>query len=291
MPTPDQSDRIRSYNLFGETAEIPDVVHCETVQERSRLHNWEFRPHRHARLHQVLLITEGSGLADIEDRQIPMTPDMVINVPRGHVHGFCFREDTKGWVVTLSSDLVDECLHEGEGLGAMLNTAGATALTPDLCALARQIFDEYGRRSFGRAHVLRSMAGLLIGLVARALQAGHGEPDPGRDNPLFRRFEALVETEYASRMTVSGYADQLAVSPTHLNRIVRQATGSSASSLITARMLREARRLLIYTTLTAAEIGYALGFSDPAHFSRVFARGTGDPPRRFRERMERRDRG
>ncbi len=44
--------------------------------------------------------------------------------------------------------------------------------------------------------------------------------------------------------------------------------------------------MLIYTNLTAAEIGYELGFSDPAHFSRVFARGIGLPPRAFRQRME-----
>ena len=48
-------------------------------------------------------------------------------------------------------------------------------------------------------------------------------------------------------------------------------------------MLREARRMLIYTNLTAAQIAYDLGFSDPAHFSRVFTKGTGTPPKLFRK--------
>ncbi|WP_246139489.1 helix-turn-helix domain-containing protein [Phaeobacter marinintestinus] len=286
MTSLDQTDRIRSYNLFGETAEIPDVVHCETVQDRSQLHNWEFRPHRHARLHQVLLIADGGGQAHIDGQQVQMTPGMAINVPRGHVHGFSFQEGTQGWVVTLSSDLVDDCLREGEGLGSVMHVPATTTLTPDLRALAEQIFAEYGRRTFGRAHILRAMAALLIGLMARAVQSEQGQVDPGRDNPLFRRFETLIETEYRNRIPVADYAAQLAVSPTHLNRIVRQATGGSASTLINDRMLREARRLLIYTTLSAAEIGYELGFADPAHFSRVFSTGTGQPPRQFRKRME-----
>jgi AraC family transcriptional activator of pobA len=50
-------------------------------------------------------------------------------------------------------------------------------------------------------------------------------------------------------------------------------------------MLREARRMLLYTSLSAAQIAYELGFSDPAHFSRVFTKGTGMPPRRFRTRL------
>lgn len=42
---------IRSDNLFGETAELPDVVYCEHISTRSRLYGWELQPHRHARLH------------------------------------------------------------------------------------------------------------------------------------------------------------------------------------------------------------------------------------------------
>ena len=54
---------ILSYNLFGEMRDLPDVVHCETIAARSVLHDWEFAPHRHARLHQVLLIERGGGRA------------------------------------------------------------------------------------------------------------------------------------------------------------------------------------------------------------------------------------
>ena len=45
------SASILNYNLFGETGDLPDVVHCETIEVRSLLHDWEFAPHRHARLH------------------------------------------------------------------------------------------------------------------------------------------------------------------------------------------------------------------------------------------------
>jgi len=39
---------------------------------------------------------------------------------------------------------------------------------------------------------------------------------------------------------------------------------------------------LRYTNLSVAEIGYAIGFSDPAYFSRFFTRHAGCSPRAYR---------
>lgn len=282
-------DAIRNYNLFGETGELPDVVHCETIKTRSRLHDWEFRPHRHARLHQFLLIETGGGTADLDGQAVTLGSGIALSIPRGHVHGFSFQAGTEGWVVTLTSDLVDQSLHPGEGLRPLLDVARNFPYSYDLRRLVQRIFAEYAGHEFARAQVLRSQAGALIGMMARAIAACTDIDDPRRENPLFRRFETLVEQQFRARLPISAYAARLAVSPTHLNRIVRQATGSPASALIAARVLREARRMLIYTNLTAAEIAYDLGFADPAHFSRVFTRGTGIAPRDFRRRIERGD--
>jgi AraC family transcriptional activator of pobA len=55
--------------------------------------------------------------------------------------------------------------------------------------------------------------------------------------------------------------------------------------LIEARLMREARRQLAYTSLPVSTIAYTLGFGDPAYFSRVFGRVEGLSPRAFRERL------
>ena len=50
-----RSRSIQSYNLFGESGDLPDVVHCETIAARSAFYDWTIGPHRHERLHQLLL--------------------------------------------------------------------------------------------------------------------------------------------------------------------------------------------------------------------------------------------
>ncbi|WP_264211054.1 helix-turn-helix domain-containing protein [Leisingera thetidis] len=277
--------RIDSYNLFGETAELADVLHAETIRARSELHDWELRPHRHARLHQLLVLTGGEGEADLDGNSHALTPPCLINVPRGVVHGFRFGSGTGGWVITLASDLLDQILAPGEGMRAPLEQPAVLALPAGLQDLAEQLFREYGRREFGRAQMLRGLALSVTALAARAIAEAREQGPQAQSSPLFTRFEALVERDFRLRRPLAEYAQELAVSPTHLNRIAHQATGQPASALITARVLREARRLLIYTSLTAAQVAYELGFNDPAHFSRVFARGTGLPPRKFRQQL------
>jgi AraC family transcriptional activator of pobA len=275
---------IQVYNLFGESSELPDVVHCETIAARSVLHDWKFAAHRHARLHQVLLIERGGGEATLDGRICALRPMHVVNVPVGVVHGFNFVPGTQGWVVTIAAEILDETLLAPEGLRSVLSQCMVVRGTPQLRAAMKQIFVEFAGRDFARAHVLRALSAGLIGLVARELARGKRD-ESAADSELFRRFEALLEQHHLERWSVSDYAEALSVTATHLNRVTRAATGDTASHLILHRLIREARRNLVYTNLPVSTIAYALGFEDPAYFSRVYTAATGLSPRTFRERL------
>jgi AraC family transcriptional activator of pobA len=279
------SRSIRTYNLFGEARDLPDVVHCETIAARSVLHEWEFAAHRHARLHQILLIERGGGRATIEGRTYRLLPMRVVNVPVGHVHGFSFKRGTQGYVLTMAAEMLDEVLTPAEGLERVLSHATVMRGTAQMRNVMRQIFAEFAGRSFARAHLLRALSAAAIGLVAREMADKEGQPEGSATTDLFRRFEALLEQNFRKHWTVSDYAAALAITPTHLSRLTRAATGHAASHLILDRIIREARRNLVYTNMPVATIAYALGFNDPAYFSRLFAGATGASPRRFRGKV------
>ncbi len=274
---------IRTYNLFGEDSDLPDVVHCETIAARSVLHGWKIAPHRHARLHQLLLIERGGGEATLEGRSVRLTPNRIVNLPIGHVHGFAFIRGTQGWVLTIAAEMLDEVLLASEGLPRVLAQAGMLRGTPQMRTLMRQIFSEFAGRGFARAHVLRSLTAVLIGLVAREMATKGAQHAGSAGADLFARFEALLESHLLEHWSVARYAAALAITPTHLSRITRDATGHAASQLIEERLVREARRNLVYTNLPISTVAFALGFDDPAYFSRVFARATGVSPRSFRQ--------
>lgn len=280
-------DRIETYNLFGESDDLPDVVHCETIAARSVQHDWEFVPHRHARLHQVLMIARGGGRARFDGDSRHLSNGLVANVPAGTVHGFSFTPGTEGWVVTIPAEVLDEGLAEGEGLRPLLARPAVIDGTEDMLATIKAIFAAYDGRAFARAHELRARVALLAGLVARGIAAQ--APEEGgapTETALQRRFEALVDAHYAEHLRVATYADRLGVTPTHLTRVMRTATGQPATAAIQDRIIREARRNLAYSNLSVSQIAYGLGYEDPAHFSRVFRRATGLSPSAFRKKAE-----
>lgn len=276
---------IQNFNLYGESDDFPDVVHCETIEIRSQLHNWEFRPHRHARLHQFLLVESGGGEVLLEENRYPLTKRTLINVPSGVVHGFAFTPQTTGWVITLAAELLDQVSLESEGLRPYLRTAKTLEYDSRTRDVARFIFAEHAGRSFARAHALRAFSSALIGLVARRI--AEQTPSTGQqDGGLQRRFEHLLEEHALEHLGVAEYASLLGVTSTHLSRVMRKATGRSALAAIEQHMIREARRNLAFTNLSVSEIAYQLGYVDPAYFSRVFKRATGVSPRAFRQSLE-----
>jgi AraC family transcriptional activator of pobA len=276
---------ILSYSLFGEDRDLPDVVHCETIAARSVLHDWRFPPHRHGRLHQVLLISRGGGRATMEGQEYRLKPMVAVNVPAGHVHGYEFTRGTQGWVVTIATEILDEVIAPSEGLARVLSEATLLRATPAMRRMMQEIFAEYDGRNFARAHVLKALSAALLGLVARQLaaQTSHGASTAG--DRLVDRFETLIDEHYREHWAVARYAAALKVTPTHLSRLTREAFGCPASHIIRDRLVREARRQLVYTNMPVSTVAYALGFNDPAYFTRTFTVATGLSPSEFRERV------
>lgn len=279
---PAAQSTIHSYSLFGESAQLPDVMHCETIAARSVLHGWELAPHRHARLHQVLLLQSGSGTASLDGVSWPLQAGALVNVPAGHVHAFRFKKDTKGWVATLPGELLDDLLAHVGDVRSDLGSLCVVQANAAIHAVMQQIWQEFSGRSKARALVLRGLAATLLGWVARTVLEHAQTPTHSQESNLVQQFRELIEAHYLQRWRVADYARALAISTTHLSRLTRAATGSSALRLIEARTMREARRHLAYTNLNIATIAYAMGYADPAHFSRVFTQDAGVSPRAFR---------
>lgn len=276
---------VLSHGLFGESRHLPDVMHCEPIAARSALHAWELAPHRHDRLHQLLLLRSGAGTAHLDGQALPLGPLSLINVPAGNVHAFTFEPGTQGLVITLADEMLATTLAGADDARLALGRAFVGVVDATMATVATHIWHEFSGLRGARALVLRGLCATLLGLVARVgalAEAGHGS---AARPELLQRFEKLLETHYPAHWSVADYAKALAISPTHLSRLVRTATGEPASRLIEARVVREARRNLAYTNLRIATIADTLGYADPAHFSRVFTRSVGVSPRRFRQQL------
>jgi AraC-like DNA-binding protein/quercetin dioxygenase-like cupin family protein len=148
--------------------------------------------------------------------------------------------------------------------------------------------------------------GRLINYVTRWFQESSRREDEGRalglllvrellswsdrkgDGPE-RRPEELsrllvhVERCFHESPTVERLAAIIGRSRSHVLKLFQRHFGTSAKSFIIQRQMREARELLLSTTLSIAQVGRLAGVPDPYHFSKVFRRTVGMSPRQYRE--------
>jgi AraC-like DNA-binding protein len=101
-------------------------------------------------------------------------------------------------------------------------------------------------------------------------------------NHLLRTFKILLHKHYATKHKVSDYADMLAVTADYLNKIVKSITGKSAKDHIQSKIITEAKRILLFSSLNNKELSFGLGFEEAAHFNNFFKKSTGLTPTEFR---------
>ncbi|SPH21275.1 hypothetical protein ASD8599_02027 [Ascidiaceihabitans donghaensis] len=99
---------------------------------------------------------------------------------------------------------------------------------------------------------------------------------------LAARFCTLVSAPDASLHTMADHAETLGVTPTHLTRACKAATGRTAADILTQSILHKALCALRDTDATAKTISQQLHFGSPAYFTRFIQHHTGSPPSSLR---------
>ena len=152
-------------------------------------------------------------------------------------------------------------------------------------ALFSEIQGEFNQARPGAAEIIRALLRILLVRASRWRDNEPAAATPQRAVSLVRDFQLLVERNYKDWQALTPYARELGVTANHLNDVVSDATGRPAGEHIRQRRLLDAKRLLLYSELSVAEIGYRLGFKDPSYFGRFFRRYESRTPAEFRDEI------
>jgi AraC-like DNA-binding protein len=90
-------------------------------------------------------------------------------------------------------------------------------------------------------------------------------------------------------LNVEMLADAIGISRVHLHRKIKEITGLSARDYLKNIRMKQASLLLTDRRLTISEIAYAVGYSNPAHFSASFKAFYGVSPSEYAGRGARDD--
>lgn len=231
--------------------------------------------HRHA-CYELIMNTEGEGIAEIGGTEYPFTPGTIHIVPPNMPHrkrssgGFrdlYFHTDTlqpepvsakNAFAPQKPISLADDVCHTMEKILSVLLERyllhqRTDEITEALYGVALQLIEEWTRDT-APDHVIRQLI--------HTITVSYSDPD-------FHVTEALTATGY---------------SKDHIRRQFHQFTGMTPNEYLTDIRIQYAKRLLRQKNklrLPVSEIAWMCGFYDAAYFCRLFRKHVGVSPSEY----------
>lgn len=105
----------------------------------------------------------------------------------------------------------------------------------------------------------------------------------GKVSEVIERIRCLIEEKYSMNLTVAEIAEGVYLSPTYVRLLFKQETGETLFEYLTKVRIEKAKQMLRDPQHKFYEVCYAVGYSDPSHFSKLFKKMTGYTPSAYRE--------
>ena len=247
-------------------------------------------PHRHT-FYEILFITGGEGTHIVDFENYRLQSPTVYFVSPGQIHFWRLNAFLEGYALVFCEDFLifpGSSLKKAEEIGFFYNTEKTPELRLNnhqhekMDQLLQLVRDERLSETARQASVLRAYLHILIVELQRLYALNGLEHHASYELQVVRRFKRLITERFKTEKSVANYASEMGISTSHLNNILKEKTGRSPGALIRNEVVLEAKRLLVHSALTVAEIGYRLNFEDPSYFARFFKREAGMSPTLFR---------
>ncbi len=249
-------------------------------------------PHRH-NFYTILVIKKAKGLHKIDFNRYDLSDKQIYFIAPGQVHQVIEKEKPQGYTMNFSCDFL---IQNNIPLSfvSSLHLFHDYGKSPPLLINKEQfkVIENFSEQLFSLFHSDIRMKNLSIGSYLKLLliecnnicdmDPNEFDVDTSVDN-LVRSFKISVDKNYKQEHFTNFYAGKLNITPDHLNRCIKSKTGKTAKEYIQTRIVTEAKRLLYFTDLSNKEIGYELGFSEPANFSAFFKKNTQFSPSKFKK--------
>lgn len=207
----------------------------------------------------------------------------------GQVHQGLLMKDVCGWFVAVKAELVPDMVRSffDESLGEIQPMPIDKSLIKKINTTASILHASYTNEMLSSKEgflVVQSLLNAFLGMFVLIYSQKNLSPafSENRALQLSRTFRSLVRKDFKTSKSPSEYAEILNITRGYLTEAVREATGKPAQHWIHQEILIEAKRLLVFTSLSIKEIAYELGYSDHTYFSRLFSKLEDQSPSEFR---------
>ena len=249
--------------------------------------------------HEMVLVTKGSCVVEMDEDQFPLTPGDYVIIPPNRCHTTICRKS-----------VFRTCIHfdwlprPGPTRKLIWSYAPHRPSRKDIATAPRFVPQSVFRGRFsmggpvpglletiffrwqsGTPHGAATARAGFLELLAHLFlhQKNLDDSNPAQTHfQLARSVKSLLDSNITSGSGIQELLGSHGFSYAHLCRIFHASFGLTPVEYRNTARLEQAKTLLRDTSLTIAEVAYRVGFQDPAYFTRQFKKRNNLGPRQFR---------
>ena len=253
-------------------------VRIKTLSQLTGSQDWRLTLAHDRPEHLVIWITRGQGRLLLNGTRRGCGTHNAILVPAGSLFALDLGRQPSGHVA-LIPDGTEVRLPEQPRQLRLRDVGAISELTT--------LFETAQREASQQRPLVQDALDAYVALISVWARRQIALPDhlPHKMDAAARLSAAFCQSvarHHAQAMTMADHAEALGVTPTHLSRACKAATGKTAADLLTERKLYAARVALAETTVPAQDIARHLGFGSAAYFTRFIQQHTGMTPMALR---------
>ena len=246
---------------------------------------------RRSPMHCFIFLVSGTILAEIGGNTCLIKEHQLVIIPEGQSFTIKYYDKAYGYMGGFTTQFLsnrnqsENLLSEYEFLSKWV----APKIELDQLSFSRQlvlfqrIYEEFSAPSHSTAIIKAYLNAILA--ESLSLYENASKDISLQNNTICNRFlEELFNSKKEEKpLSVNEYARILHITPNHLNKVVKGATGKSTSAWIEEAVMLRAKLLLKGTGLPLGEVAAKVGILDQSYFTRKFKQHTGVTPSDYRK--------
>jgi len=278
-----------------ESRQNHTLVNKNTGELAFKLHllnQWSQYDHiQRLNYYSLIWITKGKGDILVDTDTIDYGKDMLFTLEPYQPFMFKPTAETEAVIIHFHSDFFCIYKHQKEVScdGVLFNNAfGFPYVIVDdkakieLNWILKNMEQEIVENQFASEESIFTYLKLYLINCSRLKGKTEEEHALSDEHRIIIKLKDLLDKHYNRLHSPKDYAELLFMSAKTLSKIVKDTYGKTLSSLISDRIIIEAKRELYLTGKAIKEIAFELGYEDEYYFSRFFKNKTGISPKNYR---------
>lgn len=249
---------------------------------------WNIPPHRHEDYSEIIYISEGECEFIINNRRYLGRQGDTVIFNKGIYHQEMSSKDQPlNTYYCAVGNLHIEGMEPGFLIPGHLDPIiPKNALSPQVHYLMNEIFRECKEQEIGYRSIVHNFLNSLVLILLRMIQEKYKLHFLTSTYTTANMIRDYLDENFIKDVSLADLSKKFFLSQHYISHIFKDEIGDSPINYMITRRMDEAKKLLLTSDQTIADIAGQVGYDNPNHFSMTFRRITNLTPGEYRKKIK-----